>query len=434
MIKKRLYSQLAFLIVLGCLTSPGWCELPIEPQHLPSFTLSPKKPMIEKELFSLNIVNLEYGAIWPTIPFFSWRNFHSAWAKLEIQNGKWDFTQLDKDIALAEKHNVQILLELVSMPSWETDNGKIHTSCQSPASIDIPGKDCQIKNWENYVRTVAKRYRGRVHFYELWNEPNVKRFFSGTITDLVELNRTAYMALKEIDPSITVVSSALTRLAPKTLKYLDEFFLQGGGQYADIISHHFYPAPAPPEEMLEFIQSMRTLMERHDIHKPLWNTETGWNILNHDRNKITEKWAGDPLTDEMAVAYMARAYILSWASGIERLYWYAWGHRSMGMTEHDARTPKAIAQAYAEIQNWLIGTRMKHCQRRQNQIWICEFLTERGNPQWIIWNTDKKMTFPFPKSWMPSQWKDLKGKVYAIKNTGTIEIGPVPLLVERKPS
>ena len=54
------------------------------------------------------------------------------------------------------------------------------------------------------------RYRGRVHAYEIWNEPNHPDFFSGRPETMLELARQAYQILKQVDGSVIVVSPSAT--------------------------------------------------------------------------------------------------------------------------------------------------------------------------------------------------------------------------------
>ena len=76
----------------------------------------------------------------------------------------------------------------------------------------------------------------------------------------------------------------------------------GGGQYVDVIGYHFYDAPHPPEDMVPLIQKVEQLMAENGAgNKPLWNTETGW------------PYPKPFPSDDLAAAYLARAYILNWA-------------------------------------------------------------------------------------------------------------------------
>lgn len=389
----------------------------------------PARP-IGKDLFCLNLIGLNYNAAWPSFPFFAWRNFNSYWDKLESQKGNWNFATLDKEIALAEKHNVEVMLVLGSTPTWASARPNEKGCCSQSAPKGNAAEAKNINDWRNYVRTVATRYKGRVRRYEMWNEPNSPSFYTGSVAKLVELNREAYKVLKEVDPTIIVVSSSLSRCC-NPMKFLDEYLAQGGGNYADAIGYHFYPAPEPPEAMLPKIYELRSLLNRHGVKKPIWNTETGWRVINHDRNVETETWAGPPLSDEESSAYLARTYILTWNYGVERLYWYAWGHASMGMTEANLNTPKQIAKTYEVLQAWLVGARMKSLKIDAEGSYICPLTRADGRNAWIVWNPDRTVQFAVPRDWNVSRWSDLLGRAHPINQARSVSVNMSPIMLER---
>jgi hypothetical protein len=387
------------------------------------------------------VINLEYGAAWPTIPFKGWRNTYADWSILEPNKGEWRFQKLDSDIALAQQHGIEIILILKSTPTWASAR-PTETGCCYPLPSTTKGNIAEAKNledWKNYVRTVATRYKGQIHYYELWNEPNVKRFYSGTVEKLVLLNRAAYQVLKEVDPSIIIISSAMSPDGDH-FRYFEDYLVQGGGNDADVIAYHFYVAPKSPEAMLPMIQQVKALMAKYRFdNKPIWNTETGWKIINRDKNINDEDWAGKALSSVDASAYIARSYILSWAAGVERLYWYAWGHRSMGLTDYDARTPKPVAIAYAEVQKWLVGAKMTSCTSDEQNTWVCELKRDGdgsnsalGNySTWIVWNPDRSLSFNLPQTWGVQQARDLLGTKRSLSEANQVEISSSPILLER---
>lgn len=389
--------------------------------------------VIPASLFSLNLINLEYGAAWPNIPFKGWRNTYADWSILERNKGEWNFKNLDSDISLAQQHEVEMILILKSTPTWASVR-PTETGCCYPLPWTTKGNIAEARNiedWKNYIRTVATRYKGRVHYYELWNEPNVKRFYSGTVEKLIVLNRAAYEVLKEVDSSITIISSAMSPDGDH-FRYFEDYLVQGGGNYADVIGYHFYVAPKSPEAMLPMIQQVQALMVKYRLdNKPLWNTESGWKIINRDKNINDEEWAGKALSSVDASAYIARSYILSWAAGIERLYWYAWGHRSMGLTDYDAKTPKPLATAYTEVQKWLVGAQMTACGSDPQSTWVCELKRERGYLAWIVWNPTQSLSFNLPKTWGVQQIRNLSGEKRSLSDVNQVEVSRTPLLLER---
>jgi hypothetical protein len=338
---------------------------------------------------------------------------------------------LDREVEAAVRSGTELLLVLGSTPTWASARPNEIGCCKPDAPRGNAAEVKDLAEWRNYVLTVASRYKGRVRHYELWNEPNVNQFYSGSVEKLVELNREAYRVLKEVDPSIVVVSSSLSRCC-EALKYLDKYFALGGGKWADVVGFHFYPAPKPPEAMIPLVWQVKELMVRYGVNKPLWNTETGWRILNHNQNIEADSWAGPALSDNESIAYLMRTFLLSWAAGIERLYWYAWGHNSMGMTEYGGRIPKPIATAFTDLQHWMVGAEMLTCEQVDNGTWIAAF-SRSGKPFWIVWNPEGTVGYSPPASWRIAGWSTLAGERFSIDAQGVVTIGPVPVRLDPIP-
>jgi hypothetical protein len=363
---------------------------------------------------------------WPTIRFTTWRLWDSyvAWVNLEPEKGKWDFSVLDKYVAMSEQHNVRILLTLAMSPSWATSDptGANHGE-------DAPPKN--LSDWQDYVRTVGTRYKGRIHDYEIWNEPNLKEFYTGSVPQLVDLDRVAYTTLKEIDPTITVSSPPFTGAAG--VDWLDRFLNGGGKNYADAIGYHFYVNPGPPELMFPLIQKVKAVMEKDGVAtKPLWNTESGWAIQD-TRSVIAPApgggFNGIVLSEEQASAYLARSYILAWASGISRFYWYAWDNKVMGLTEEDGKTPKPPAEAYSQMENWLTGARMTSCGSDEASTWTCEITRANDYHGYLVWNPTHSLAFHIPANWRVREAHSLTGPVQKVADGQTIQITESPILL-----
>ncbi|AFY82267.1 beta-1,4-xylanase [Oscillatoria acuminata PCC 6304] len=357
---------------------------------------------------------------WPIVPFYSWRlmSAYVEWFELEPRKGEWNFTILDKSVALAEENGVEILLNLGLTPRWASARP------QEP-SLYATGTAAEPKNiedWRNYVRTVATRYKGRIHYYELWNEPNLKGFYTGSLETMLTLCEEAYRILKEVDSSITVVSPPPTD-AEHGIEWLNQYLARGGGAYADVIGFHFYVPFLPPETMVPLIHEVQMTMAKYGVgDKPLWNTETGW----LGRAPFSDEWG--------AAGFVARSYILNWAAGVARLYWYVWDNQGiyLRLTQADRTTPTQAGIAYGELQQWLVGAQMNNCQAKQ-MIWTCELTRDRDYKAWIVWNTEGSSRFQVPEEWGVQQVRDLAGEQQLLRRNG-VEIGPSPLLLEHPSS
>jgi hypothetical protein len=264
---------------------------------------------------------------------------------------------------------------------------------------------------------VATRYRGKIKYYEVWNEPNNKKFFTGSKSKLVELARAAAATLKSVDPSIKILTPGC--VGEDGALYLGEYLKLGGAKCADIVSFHFYTW-GKPEASLDRIREVRKVMEENGLaDRPLWNTETGWKIqANNAKGSSLVPYA-------IASEYLARSHLMYRALGISRFYFYAWDNKSMGLVEGDGED-KPCAAAYARIQNWLTGKAMTACKRDAKGVWRVT-LMQGERRHWVIWHPDMRMTIDRPAAGVELQ--TIHGEVRSIAGTTQLDIGPGPILV-----
>jgi len=339
-----------------------------------------------------------------------------TWPDLEPSKGQWRFDTLDKYVALAEQHNTEILLPLAVTPQWASSRPDVRSGWQN-AGFTAEPKD--MNDWRTYVRQVVTRYKGRISAYEIWNEPNLQQYWIGNTDQLLAMTKDAHDIIKSIDPAALLVSPSAT--AGRGIPWLADFLSKGGGRYVDVIGYHFYVFPQPPEALLPLIEKVKqTLKDNRTGDKPIWDTELGW---------------AEPKpfpSEELAAAYLARSFILSWAAGIQRVYWYAWDNHtwvSLETTGTDNKTLRPAGQAYDTIQKWLVGASMDACNEAADQTWTCQ-LHSGNESQWIVWTVDddEEKTFTVPSSWHTQSVTPLLGEPRALKGS-SIQISQGPMLI-----
>lgn len=391
------------------------------------YHLRPTSEPIPATLFGLHIHKATTTTQWPSIPFGVFRlwDVYGTWSDLEPQKGKWNFTTLDKLVALSEEHGVRMQLSLGTPPPWASAR-----PAEPPAFR--PGGTAEPKNmedWRNYVRTLATRYKGRIHEWELWNEPNLKQFYTGNVTTMVELAREAYQILKEVDSSNILISPAPTGgyTGPS---WVENFLNAGGGNYVDVIGFHFYVTLQGPEAMVPVINQVRTIKSAKGMaEKPLWNTETGWFIQN-STNDVKPTASFMVLSQEQAVAFVARSYILSWADGVTRLNWYDWDSTTMALSEDGGKKRKPAAYSYLMTEKWLVGARMTACDSDSSGTWVCQITRDGGYNGYIVWNTQGGKNFSVPGSWHVQVEQDLGSNSRSVRGANSVQIGIAPILLE----
>ncbi len=382
---------------------------------------------VPRDYFGLHIHRADSTTPWPAVPFGSWRlwDTHTSWPHLQPEPGRWDFRRLDSLVSLAERSGVGVLLPLGLSPAWASARPD-EPSSYRPGNAAEPAR---MDDWRRYVRTVVERYKGRISHYEIWNEINLKGFYSGSLEALLELARIAHQEIRSGDPAAKIVSPSVTGLG-RNPQWLDRYLGLGGGPYADVIGYHFYSPKHAPEAVLPVIREVQASMRRHHMaDKPLWNTEAGWwiqSLTPAPRMGAAEAdWR--QLDQATAPSYVARALILCWAFGVSRYYWYAWDNLDMGLYDSVARTPKPAALAYARTARWLTDSTVTACAARDG-VWTCELLDPNGKRFRIVWReSHDEARWSAPAQWNASAFETLAGGSGTLDGAWTL--GPSPVLI-----
>jgi hypothetical protein len=379
--------------------------------------LQPPKTAIPASYFGMHIHHLAYPVPtpWPNLPLPEWRLWDAnvTWADLEHSKGQWQFEKLDSYVSLAEQHGTSLLLTLGGTPTWASAKPQLKSNYYP----GFTGEPANIEDWREYVRTIVSRYKGRIQAYEIWNEPNLADYWSGSMDQMLTLTREASLIIRNVDPMALLVSPSAT--AGYGVPWLGEFLKKGGGQYVDVIAFHFYvdPHTLPPEEMLPVIQRVRQVLVDNGLaEKPVWNTETGW--------LPPAKFD----SDELAAGFLARAFILSWAAGVQRFYWYAWDNQFTAIITYNeaARAITPAGSAFKITEQWLVGAKMEGCTSTSDNTWTCQ-LNRSGKKEWIVWNSQGNHKFDVPRAWSLASITRLLQDSKPL-NGSSVDIGPVPVL------
>jgi hypothetical protein len=413
------------VIVVELLLAMVLVALPCAAQE---YHLHPSAEPIPATMFGLVVHRAINTTPWPEVPFSGWRLWDSGvtWWDLEPgRKGNMVFMYLDKMASLAQSHNVQILMNLGMTPAWASAR-PYESPKYRQGSIAEPKN---IQDWRDFVSAVGTRYKGRIHEWEIWNEPNDKAFYTGNIGQLVELSKAADQTLKQIDSSSIVVSPSPTYGLQGT-DWLNSYLRAGGGAFADVIGYHFYADS--PEAMIPLAEKIKGVMAENGVgDKPLWNTEAGWYIQNK-AGTVSKSGGFTPLSPLDAAGYVARAYILNWASGISRFYWYDWDGAVMSLSDDGGKTLKPAGYAYEVIQRWLIGARMTACNSDSSDTWICEITRDGGYNGYIVWNPRGDREFKAPAAWKTQIEREIDDHHGNLSGASSVKIGVRPILFENK--
>lgn len=229
--------------------------------------------------------------------------FQAGWAKTEKSKGKYDFTWLDAIVDDCVSRGIEPLLEIsYGNPIYE-GGGTPYLAGGWPTSAEAK------KAWDKWVGTMVRRYRGKVHYWEIWNEPELaiapetnpgteqyEPEIPGKFESMVQLQVSTARIIKRIDRKASIAALALARLDPVFI----ERFMTAVGKDKDLfdwITYHGYRYR--PEEMYPAVEKMQKALRKYSDRIILWQGETGapsvggmgGALSNYDWTEISQgKW------------------------------------------------------------------------------------------------------------------------------------------------
>ncbi len=232
-----------------------------------------------------------------------WVKQHFTWETVEpLRKGEFlepatnrdSWIKFDRIVDACERYGLQIVARLDRPPDWTRQDNQYK---------ERPPDD--FNDYGDFVYEFVKRYKGRIRYIQIWNEPNVFPEWGNQPVDpvaYVELLKIAYRRAKEADPNVHVLSAPLAItlgqahpepgkwISMNDLQYLEEMYEAGARDYFDIYSVNAFGMSLPPEDepdpdVLNFQRVLlhRQIMERYgDTDKPVWFNEYGWNAAPAD--------------------------------------------------------------------------------------------------------------------------------------------------------
>ncbi len=214
------------------------------------------------------------------------------WSMANPTKGVFDFSQQDLIVNYALKHNLKILLVVAYTPQWASENPSAEDYyLYPPSNHQIGDYQSPYGNGTGYdylylfAKTIAERYKGKVEYFELWNEEDSGDSFKSLngedrAKNYAKMLFYFYHGIKDGNPEAKVVLGGLAD--NDKLMNFDKDFLEKilsnseypAGNFFDI--HNIHTNFKSIEGIKQSIERNRNTLETYEFVKPIWITETSY--------------------------------------------------------------------------------------------------------------------------------------------------------------
>jgi polysaccharide biosynthesis protein PslG len=273
---------------------------------------------VKKSIIGIGYETLDRDTFDPALTYklmantgVKWARLQTGWIKCEREKGVYNFQWLDETVDSLLAIGIQPWLSvsfgnhLYTPVDGYTDYAKKYPGEKVPSTVrgyvgEVPlyhGEEA-IKGWENYLAAMVKHFKGRVNYWEIWNEPNTAPYgFWKTYNlykdcdrslyekkcaeDYVELVKISSEQIRKANPNAKVIGGSIT-LALDACFFMRNLAEAGIAKYIDILT--FHPYGANPELELETrYNNLRYELNSHGgSHVKIWQGETGMQTIPHE--------------------------------------------------------------------------------------------------------------------------------------------------------
>lgn len=270
------------------------------------------------------------------------------WEIIQPRKDEWNFSSSDFTVDCFGRYGVEFESAFLYTPRWAIAEDWNSLKHNGKVGRPLPDR----KAFAEYVRQVVSRYKGRIRFFEVWNEPDLVRFADFPVEQYVELLKIAWMETKKIDPQAVVMTGGFACMPPNQAladqRYMEKALTLGHGSY-DVVAFHGHGSFGNYENQVGRLLALRHRLGIENI--PWYPNETAISSVNIGEFKQAET--------------LFRKLIFSWAAGAIGYTWYDLRNdgydstnqeHNFGMLTKDFY-PKAIYCVYNTLARHLRGGR-----------------------------------------------------------------------------
>ena len=205
-----------------------------------------------------------------------------GWDGIETAPGKYDWGFWDDYVKTAvDEFGITLIPYICYTPSWNSTGDTTNFWNHTPKDYEAFGQFCEA---------IVGRYKQWIKTWELWNEPDIDAYWSGTAADLARLTKIGARAVKRADPTAKVVLAGLAH----RVEFTRELFRDHGiSPYVDVVNCHSYYetwSGSPLESVVPYVNTLADIISRYGNGQSLWMAEVGYSTFRRPDGYVSESY------------------------------------------------------------------------------------------------------------------------------------------------
>jgi len=196
-----------------------------------------------------------------------------GWDGIQPEKDKYTWGFWDDYVRIAvEEYGITLVPYVCYTPMWNSTGDTLNFWNHTPKDYEQFGR---------FMTVLVNRYKKWIKTWELWNEPDISAYWSGTPEDLARLTKIGAQAVRAADPQAKIVLAGLAHDTNFLLKLFRDF---GISPYVDIVNCHNYNetwSGQPLEHITEYVNTVADIVRQYGNDQSIWMAEVGYSTYRN---------------------------------------------------------------------------------------------------------------------------------------------------------
>ncbi len=204
-----------------------------------------------------------------------WTRVLFGWGNVERQKGQFDWSRTDESVDALLRFGITPFVTVTNGNAMYTGVGRYDDPRLAAIYGDSPAPpldDATRAAWLVFVEAAIERYKDRIQYWEVWNEPNHRNYWGAPVNgeDYGKLVNVTVRKIRELHPQAKIIAGSTAGISPA---FCDEFLSHCEPEKIDIVSFHNYGTR--PENRAYRMEEFKAVLDKHNPNFEIWQGECG---------------------------------------------------------------------------------------------------------------------------------------------------------------